>query len=501
METFAVMNFAEIIEGHPPDSNALVSRGVATTYGELRDQVGRLRGALNDLGIGKDDRVAMLCGNSPYFVIGYLACLGIGAVVVPLNPASPALELQRELRVVGARAVFIEPTAISAWRNIDRSAVPSLTTVIATDGHEVEGALTLRNLLEHVAIPITPVDSPQLAVLMFTSGTAGAPRAAMLSHQNLLANVRQLDSSALMTTNDVVYGVLPLFHIFGLNVMLGYTLFVGASVVLVERFDPVTALETFIERNVTVVPGAPPVWSAFAQLPELNAGSFAGVRFALTGAAKMPEDVTRLFQERFSLNIYEGYGLTEASPVVSMSMGRDFKVGSIGHALPGIEVRLVDENGEDSLSGDAGELWVRGDNVFLGYLDDPEATARVLTQDGWLRTGDVAVIDDEGYAFLVDRIKDLIIVSGFNVYPAEVETVLHSHPHILAAAVVGVAHPHTGEAVRAFIVPSPGVHLDEDVVIEFCQHHLARYKCPSKVLIVDSLPVGGTGKVLRRALH
>lgn len=495
------MNFAEIIEEHPPDSIALVSCDLTTTYGVLNDRVGCLRGALSELGLGKGDRVALLCGNSPYFVISYLACLGIGAVAVPLNPASPALELQRELQVVGARAAVIEPMVMPAWRNIDRSAVPSLTMVIAAGDHEVEGALTFRNLLDHAPVPVAPVGPHQLAVLMFTSGTAGAPRAAMLSHQNLYANVRQLGSSTLMTSSDVVFGVLPLFHIFGLNVMLGYTLFVGASVVLVERFDPAAALETFDKHKVTVVPGAPPVWSAFAQLPGLNALSFAGIRIALTGAAKMPEDVTRLFQERFSLNIYEGYGLTEASPVVSMSIGREFKVGSIGHVLPGVEVRLVDENGEDSLSGDAGELWVRGDNVFVGYLDDPEATARVLTPDGWLRTGDVAVIDDEGYAFLVDRMKDLIIVSGFNVYPAEVETVLRSHPQIAAAAVVGVAHPHTGEAVRAFIVPSPEVQLDEDAIIEFCQRHLARYKCPSKVSIVDFLPVGGTGKVLRRALH
>lgn len=495
------MNFAEIIEGHPSSSVALVSRGIPTSYGVLNDQVGRLRGALSELGIGKADRVALLCGNSPYFVISYLACLGIGAVVVPLNPASPALEIQRELQVVGARAIVIEPSAISAWQIIDRDAVPTLTTIIATDGHELPDALTLSSLLDHAPAPLVAIEPDQLAVLMFTSGTAGAPKAAMLSHQNLYANVRQLGNFSLITPSDVVYGVLPLFHIFGLNVMLGFTLFVGASVVLVERFDPVTALETFEKRQVTVVPGAPQVWSAFAQLPGLDPKSFAGIRIALTGAAKMPEDVTILFQQRFGLNIYEGYGLTEASPVVSMSIGHQFKVGSVGRVLPGVEVRLVDENGEDALRGDAGELWVRGDNIFLGYLDDPEATSRVLTPDGWLRTGDVAVIDDDGYAFLVDRVKDLIIVSGFNVYPAEVETVLTNHPHIVAAAVVGVAHPQTGETVRAFVVPATGVHLDEDAVIEFCRRHLARYKCPSRVLMVEALPVGGTGKVLRRELH
>lgn len=495
------MNFAEIIERHPTGSPALICDGLTTSYGVLTDRVGRLRGALSALGIGEGDRVALLCGNSPHFVVFYFACLGLGATVVPLNPSSPALELQRELQVVKARAVFIEPTALSAWQEIDRLAVPSLAMVIATDDHQIHDALTLGTLLDHASIPIVPIGPDQLAVLMFTSGTAGAPKAAMLSHQNLEANVRQLGNFSLMTSNDVVYGVLPLFHIFGLNVMLGFTMFVGASVVLVERFDPLNALETFAKHNVTVVPGAPQVWSALADLSGLAANSFDGIRIALTGAAKMPESVTNLFQQKFNLNVYEGYGLTEASPVVSMSVGHEFKIGSVGRVLPGVEVRLVDENGEDSLSGDAGELWVRGDNVFLGYLDDPQATSRVLTPEGWLRTGDVAVIDDQGYAFLVDRIKDLIIVSGFNVYPAEVETVLNSHPQIAVAAVVGVAHPHTGEAVSAFIVPATGVHLEEQTVIEFCQRHLARYKCPSKVMIVDALPVGATGKVLKRELH
>ncbi len=495
------MNFAEIIEGHPDSSTALICDGLTTSYGVLTEQVGRLRGALSTLGIGVGDRVALLCGNSPHFVVSYFACLGIGATVVPLNPSSPAPELQRELQVAGARAIVIEPKLVPAWAEVDRSVVPSLTTVISTEDYQIQGAHNLNALLDHSSMPISPIGRDQLAVLMFTSGTAGAPKAAMLSHQNLESNVRQLENLSLMTSDDVVYGVLPLFHIFGLNVMLGFTMLVGASVVLVDRFDPLGALETFAKHKITVVPGAPQVWSAIAQLPGLSASTFGGIRIALTGSAKMPESVTRLFEKQFNLKIYEGYGLTEASPVVTISIGDDFKIGSVGRVLPGVEVRLVDENGEDTLSGDTGELWVRGDNVFLGYLDDPQATSRVLTSEGWLRTGDVAVIDDEGYAFLVDRIKDLIIVSGFNVYPAEVESVLIGHPHIASAAVVGVKHPQTGEAVRAFVVPVAGENLDEQAVIGFCQLHLARYKCPSSVLIVDALPVGGTGKVLRRELH
>ena len=201
------------------------------------------------------------------------------------------------------------------------------------------------------------------------------------------------------------------------------------------------------------------------------------------------------------LTLTEGYGLTETSPVVTSASGTDAPVGSIGPVLPGIEMRLVDADGEDALVGDSGEIWVRGPNVFKGYWQDPEATATAVTEDGWLRTGDIAVVDDHGFVFLVDRAKDLIIVSGFNVFPAEVEEVLVEHPAVERAAVVGVPHPHTGEAVKAYVVLAPGLSAEEDDIIDFCTDRLARYKCPSKVMFVDELPHNVTGKVLRRALR
>jgi long-chain acyl-CoA synthetase len=336
---------------------------------------------------------------------------------------------------------------------------------------------------------------------MFTSGTAGAPRAAMLSHGNLKSNIEQgRSANGQIVASDVVYGVLPMFHIFGLNVVLGITLMRGATLVLVQRFDPSTALDTIRERKVTVVPGAPPLWLAFSHFDDAPADSFATVRLALTGAAKMPEEAMRRLKERFGLELSEGYGLTEASPVVTSSAGLPAKPGSVGKALDGVEVRLVDESGEDALLGDAGEIWVKGPNVFLGYLGDPEQTARVLTPDGWLRTGDIAVADEDGYMYLVDRAKDLIIVSGFNVYPAEVEDVLSSHPGVAEVGVIGVPHPHTGEAVKAFVVAADGADLDEEELIEWCLDHLARYKCPSKVIFTDELPRNVSGKLLRREL-
>jgi long-chain acyl-CoA synthetase len=350
-------------------------------------------------------------------------------------------------------------------------------------------------------VPISEVDDDTLAVLIFTSGTAGSPQAAMLSHGNLLANLEQSRSAgAHIEPSDVVYGVLPMFHIFGLNVVLGQSLLGGATVVLVQRFDPSTALDTIRERGVTVVPGAPPLWVAFSTFAEAPADSFAGVRLALTGAARMPDEAMHRLEERFGLVLAEGYGLTEASPVVTSSAGMPVKYGSVGRALSGMQVRLVDESGDDTLEGDAGEVWVKGPNVFQGYWHEPALTARVLTADGWLRTGDIATVDAEGYLYLVDRVKDLVIVSGFNVYPAEVEEVLAEHPGVAEVGVVGVPHPHTGEAVKAFVVPEAGVHLDEEQLIEWCTDHLARYKCPNKILFVDQLPRNVSGKLLRRSL-
>ena len=494
------MNLAHIIDGHEADHVAVISRGVETTYGQLRDRVARVRGGLAGLGVGSGDRVAMLCGNGLYFVETYLAVLGLGAVVVPLNPQSPAPEIEQQIAAVGATVVLVEPAAAAAWAAIDPAVATTVSHVIATERGSFDTDVAFDDLLAADPVDIVEVDPSALAALIFTSGTAGFPRAAMLSHGNLQANIDQGRSAAArITSDDIVYGVLPTFHIFGLNVVLGSGFANGATIVLIQRFDPSTALDTIRERGVTVVPGAPPLWLAFSHFDDAPADSFATVRLALTGAAKMPEEAIRRLQQRFGIQLAEGYGLTEASPVVTSSAGLPMKVGSVGKVLDGMTVRLVDD-GDDVLRGDAGEIWVKGPNVFLGYLDDPEQTARVLTSDGWLRTGDIATTDDDGYLYLVDRAKDLIIVSGFNVYPAEVEDVIAQHPAVADVGVVGVAHPHTGEAVKAWVVGRDGMTVDEDTLISWCNEHLARYKSPSKVLFVDELPRNVSGKLLRRSL-
>jgi long-chain acyl-CoA synthetase len=496
------VNLASAIDAHPADRPALVSQGETTTYGELRSRVAGVRGGLVARGVAPGDRVAVVASNSPSFVAAYLAVLGVGAVAVPLNPLSPPPELGRELAMVGARLALVDDAGGAAFAGEPATGLPDLAVVAIGELVGSEPAAMVERA------------DDDLAVLLFTSGTAGLPRAAMLTHGNLRANVDQIRATTASgavdpaagpaTADDVALGVIPLFHIFGLNAVLGLALTVGATVVLVERFDPPAALALLAEHGITVVSGVPTMWRAWADLPPADAGDanpMASVRLGVSGAAALDPELRRAIAARYGVVLAEGYGLTEASPVVTTGVGRQAPDGSIGLPLPGVLVRLIDRSGMDALVGDPGEVWVKGPNVFAGYWDDPEGTQAVLTEDGWLRTGDLAVVDDDGFLWLVDRAKDMIIVSGFNVVPAEVEAVLMGHPGVAEAAVVSVPDPRSGEAVKAFIVPVAGADVDEAAIVDYAARHLARYKCPSIVTFVDELPYGLAGKLLRRQLR
>jgi long-chain acyl-CoA synthetase len=353
---------------------------------------------------------------------------------------------------------------------------------------------------------VAAVDANDPAVLLFTSGTAGAPKPAVLTHGSLAANLDQVQRhpGLALHRDDVGLGLLPFFHIFGLNVALGLPLAAGAAVALVERFDPAGSLARVTHAGVTVIAAVPAVFSAWLDLPEERAprGSFARVRLAVSGAAALSVETAAAMHERFGVDVREGYGLTEASPIVATAaLGPTARPGSIGPPLPGVEVALRDVDGTDVLVGDPGEIWVRGPNVFAGYWRDPEATARVIDTDGWLHTGDLAIADDDGWLCLVDRAKDLIIVSGFNVYPAEVEDALVEHPDVAEAAVVGVSDAKSGEAVVAFVVPCDGATPTWTELIAHLRHRLARYKLPSRIELVEQLPHNFAGKVPRRALR
>ena len=493
------MNFASLIDAHDAEVAALVGPGGDIGYGSLRERSSRLRGGLAAHGIGQGDRVAIVAVNSPLFVEALLAVLGTGATAVPLNPLSPPAELQREMSHAAASAVVAGPTGARSVGRLDAKFLESVL-VFAPSAAELTGASSLEELFEHEPAAVADVPGDHEAVVLFTSGTAGASRGAALTHHNLLVNHEQVlaaDPEAVLP-GDRVLAVLPFFHVYGLNVVLGLALRVGAAVVIEERFDPDRTLETVSRHSVSVLAAGPPVWNAWAQL-DAPQPALAGLRIARSGAAALPIATAERLEREHGVLVAEGYGLTEASPVVTLPLRDQVRHGSVGHPVPGVEVRLVDEEGRDSLVGDPGELWVRGPNVFSGYLGDD--APQVVDADGWLHTGDVAVLDDDGWLFLVDRLKDLIIVSGFNVYPNEVEAVLVEHPAVAQAVVVGVPDASTGEAIVGHVAALAGHTVEEADVLEFAAERLPRFKCPRRIDVHDVLPTGLAGKTPRRLLR
>jgi long-chain acyl-CoA synthetase len=472
-----VTNLADVLidpAARTPDAVALIDEEGPTTYGELAGRAAEAAGALKTLGVQSGDRVAIEAHNAVAFVVSYIGALRVGAVAVPLNTHAPDAELTRELSAAEPAIVLRPP--------LDGTGDADPAETVARDDSDT-------------------------AVLLFTAGTAGAPKAAMLTHGNLASNISQVlgHPGLALTADDVTLGALPFFHVFGLNAVLGIALAAGAATVLLEHFDAAGAVRAVRDHRVTVLAGVPAMYHAFLELDESAApsDSFASVRLAVSGAAPLGDELFDGMRKRFDVVVHEGYGLTEASPIVTTSAigRREPAPGSIGPPLPGVEVRLVDADETDVLPGDPGEIWVHGPNVFPGFWRDPDATAQALTSDGWLRTGDIAVMDDAGELSLVDRAKDLVIVSGFNVYPAEVEQVLLDHPDVADSAVVGEPDPRTGEAVVAFVVPEPGRQPDPDALLAHCTRSLARYKCPARVEVVDALPRSFAGKVLRRELR
>lgn len=502
------MNLAAqfLLDRRASEAPALWHSGGRLSYRELAEEVARAAGALRTAGVKPGDRVAVLDGNTPVFVVAYLAALWAGAVAVPLNPLGARDEVRRELEETEPALVVVGAGGIAAGRAAF-DAGTRVRSVVVAGGLTLEQAdLTWSEMLAGEAIdPVERAES-DLAVLLFTAGTAGAPKAAMLTHGNLGANLDQLQAhpALALRSSDVGLAVLPFFHVFGLNVVLGLSLHAGASVVLVDGFDPPGSIEVIRRHSITVVAAVPPIYAAWLRLDAAEAppDAFSSVRVAVSGAAALGEEIVAGMQSRFGLDVHDGYGLTEASPAVTTTaMTGTAHPGSIGPPIPGVEVRLVDGDGLDALVGDPGEIWVRGPNVFSGYWHEPELSREVLTEDGWLRTGDVAVADADGLLQLVDRTKDLIIVNGFNVYPAEVEGVLREHSDVGDVAVLGRPSARTGEEVVAYVVPTPGRDPDVRDLSGFCATRLARYKRPAAVEIVDELPRSPMGKVLRRVLR
>lgn len=474
-----------------PARTALVFEGHALGYGALDRRAGAAAARLRAAGVEAGDRVALLLPNVPAFPVAFFGALRLGAIAVPINPTLTAEELDFLLTEVGATVLVSTPTIAARLAPSTRA----LVRVVLLDEH----GLTEGPLDDDPAPAPVPVADDTPAVIIFSSGTTGRPKGVTLSHGNIASNVRVNAAETGMRPDDRVLLFMPLFHCYGLNVILNSALSVGAAVVLQRHFEPRATAELVARERATMFFGVP---TTFIVLLEQDAPSLLGtLRYCYCAAAPLPREIEDRWRAHTGLIIHQAYGLSEAAPCVAYNHVSAYRAGSIGVPSAGVEIRIVDpQTGVDMPEGAVGELWVKSPGVMLGYYNRPEATAAVL-RDGWLRTGDLGRRDADGYYSLTDRLKDLINCGGMKVYPTEVEEVLYRHPAVGEAAVVGVPDPTMGEVVHAHVAPRAGATVDEAALRAFVRAHLAAYKCPTAIRVVDALPKGRTGKLLRREVR
>jgi long-chain acyl-CoA synthetase len=490
-------NLATVLKDAPADRAdraAIRQGGLVLTYAGLADAAGQVATFLRAQGIRPGDRVGVMLPNVAAFpVLGY-GVLAAGAVLVPMNPLLKGREVEHYLGDSGAGLVF-------AWE----AAADEAAKGAATAGARVvpvadADAASLRSGLEPAA-DWAQKDDDDDAVILYTSGTTGTPKGAQLTHGGLRRNAEITARSLIRTgPGDVIMGCLPLFHVFGLTCGLNAALISGACLTLLPRFDPGAALEMIGRDGVTVFEGVPTMYSALLHHPAKSEADVSSLRVCVSGGAAMPVEVLRGFEAAFGCMILEGYGLSETSPVASFNHpDAERKAGSIGTPIEGVEMRVVDSSGSDVPAGEVGEIAIRGHNVMKGYWGRPEATAEAIP-DGWFRTGDLARIDEDGYFFIVDRKKEMIIRGGYNVYPREIEEALYEHPAVAEAAVIGIPDESLGEEVGAAVALKPGRDATPEELRAFVKERVAAYKYPRQVWLVDELPKGPTGKILRRSV-
>lgn len=468
-----------------PDRVALRLNEIDVSFSALDAASARLAGLLVARGLRPGDRVGVMLPNVPYFAIAYYGVLRAGGVVVPMN----VLLKERE---TGFYLSDSEARAVIAWHEFAPAAQAG------ADAAGAECIVVIPGEFEELIGAADPLDVPSdrqdddTAVILYTSGTTGKPKGAELTHANLCRNVAVIVEMAQLTPEDVILGALPLFHSFGQTAGLNAAVVAGACLSMIPRFSPEKALQIIERDRVTVFEGVPTMFAAMLHNRERpDTGS---LRLCISGGAAMPVEVMHGFEETFGAKVLEGYGLSETSPVASFNHPElERKPGSIGTPVAGVEMKLLEPN-EDGI----GEIAIRGHNVMKGYWNRPDATAAAIDSDGWFHTGDLARIDEDGYYFIVDRSKDMIIRGGYNVYPREIEEVLYEHPAVREAAVVGVPDEMLGEEVGAAVALVPDRKADAAAIQEFVKSRVAGYKYPRRIWFVDELPKGPTGKVLKR---
>ncbi len=503
-----------------PEREAIIFRGRKITYRQLGEEVANVASGLAQSGLKKGQRMAIMLPNCPQYISTYYAILKIGGIVVNVNPMYVERELEFQLKDAGVEIILALRDFYSRLKAIEEEV--SMKTIILTDLDETRGERTqqksgvtsAKGVYEYVELvemgkrlppPSVQVNPEEVALLQYTGGTTGLSKGAMLTHRNLVSDVLQCVS----WNQDAVRGqermlaALPFFHVYGMTVAMNEAIELAATIILLPRFNVDDALEAINLYQPTRFPGVPTMYMAIMNHPQVNQYNISSIRVCSSGSAPMPVEAQRRFEELTGAKISEGYGLTEASPVTHANpfLGKR-KIGSIGLPRPDVDAKIVDlETGEkDLLPGEEGELCIRGPQVMLGYWNRPEETSKTL-RNGWLYTGDIARMDEEGYFYIVDRKKDMIICSGYNVYPREIEEVLYQHPKIQEACIVGVPDPYRGETVKAFVVLKENQQATAEEIIEYCQKNMAKYKVPTSVEFRQELPKSHVGKVLRKILR
>ncbi|MGQ9824728.1 MAG: long-chain-fatty-acid--CoA ligase [Desulfotomaculales bacterium] len=492
-----------------PEKTAMIFFGREISYRQLGLFVERLASALSGLGVRKGDRVALMLPNCPDFVVSYYALLRLGAIVVNTNPMYVEREIEHQVNDSQSKMIITLADLYPRVKNVSGKTPLErvLLTGFAGKPELPEGVLWLPDLYLSERPPALPVEIDpveDIAVLQYTGGTTGVPKAAALTHFNLYANTTQVNHFFQGEENKkVILSVLPFFHVYGMTCCMNLAVAVGATMILVPRFNPAEIAQIISQYRPTFFPGVPTMFLALLNYPEFK--EYSTVMVYSSGAAPLPREVFNGYAQKLAGSesvLAEGYGLSEASPVThSNPVFGENKPGSIGIPYPATECKIMDtETGTRVMPvGEIGELVIKGPQVMKGYWNRPEETARTL-RDGWLYTGDLARMDEDGYFYIVDRKKDLIIAGGYNIYPREVEEVLYTHPKVLEAVVAGVPDPYRGETVKAYIVLKPGETATEDEITEFCRERLAAYKVPRLVEFRAELPKSAVGKLLRRVL-
>jgi long-chain acyl-CoA synthetase len=485
-------NLSEAV-ARDPERVALKLDDVEVTYSALDAASARVAGLLAERGVQPGDRVGVMLPNVPYFATVYYGVLRAGGVVVPMNVLLKERETAFYLKDPQAKAVF-------AWHDFaaaaETGAAEAGAECIVVRPGEFEQLVASSPARAEVADRA----DEDTAVILYTSGTTGTPKGAELTHGNLRRNVETVVDMLGLRPDDVILGALPLFHSFGQTAALNSAIASGACLTLIPRFEPAKALQIIERDRVAVFEGVPTMFAAMLHAGERPDTS--SLRLCVSGGAAMPVEVMRGFEETFGCKVLEGYGLSETSPVASFNFpDRERKPGSIGTPVGGVEMKVVDADGNDLPIGEVGEIVIRGHNVMKGYWNRPDATKEAIDADGWFHTGDMAKVDEDGYFFIVDRKKDMIIRGGYNVYPREIEEVLYEHPAVGEAAVVGVPHPELGEEVGAAVALKPDAGATEDELRDHVKSQVAAYKYPRHIWFVDELPKGPTGKILKREIQ